>query len=112
MPVMSANAQESTIAAAVGVHHAPDQPPPAPTVAPSPIPAAPPASTPVENEWRLAIVGYVLVFLGSVMVCVLPYFRIPIGLAESAVFLLGIVTVLGGAGVAMWSFIRPIFRRK
>src|SRR5262249_33209363 len=110
---MSANAQESSIAAAVGTVPAPDaaisKSDGEQTSAQT---AGGPISSAAEPNFRhWMVLGYLSIVLGSVLLFVMPFFRLSPGLAEAGVTLTAIVLVIAGAWLAVWSFVLPMLRR-
>ncbi len=115
MPVMSAEARESTIAAAMDVRGSQADSPRAPSVPATPPIAAPvttPQSSAIPSTRRLMVLGYFLLIVGTVLTFVIPSFRLHPGLAEAAIVLICIVSILAGVFLAIWAFVGPLLRQE
>jgi hypothetical protein len=121
MREMSASsAQQSSLAVAVGVTTTESAEVPlratepqaagAPTPASIPTTAAPPVTV-AHPSWRLAITGYLLLILATALVCIIPSLHLHSAFGEAALVLLGIVTLVAGAGMATACFIRDMIRK-
>jgi len=113
MPVMSAEARESTIAAAIDVRGSQADSPRAPVPATTP-PAVPPIakSRIIPSTRRMMILGYFLLIAGTVLTIVIPSFRLHPGLTEAAIVLTCIVSILAGVFLAIWAFVWPLLRQE
>jgi hypothetical protein len=116
MTVMSADGSNSSLTAALEEKDAPVE---GLHAAAAPANGTPARETSVESSQasvpsrsgRLTAISYAMLIVGTIFVCILPRFRLSPGLAEEGVALLGIVTVLAGALLAIWSFVKPLLRR-
>lgn len=114
MPVMSAEARESTIAAAIDVRGGQVDSPRVPPAATTPSPVVPPttkAST-IPSTRRMMVLGYFLLIVGTVITIVVPSFRLHPGLTEAAIVLICIVSILAGVFLAIWAFVWPLLRQE
>jgi hypothetical protein len=112
---MSANVQQSGMAATVGASTPADADAltPSPALAPAPveIPAAIPAPVTATRRPRLTAAGYLLLILGSAMVFIIPHLHLRITVIENGLVILSIIAMLAGAGLVVWSFVRPMLRK-
>ena len=114
MPVMSAEARESTIAAAIDVRGSQADSPRASSPATAPTSAVPPSAKPITiaSTWRMMFLGYFLLIAGTVLTMVIPSFRLHPGLTEAAIVLTCIVSILAGVFLAIWAFVWPLLRQE
>jgi hypothetical protein len=114
---MSANAQQPGMAVAVDASSVPAEGAAlrapevqvAPAIPASPIPPAIAAISPLRT-WRLAGIGYLLMALGSVLVCLMPGLHLAPGFIEGALACISMMAVAAGAGLTTWAFVRPMLR--
>jgi hypothetical protein len=117
MRVMSAEARESTIAAAIDVRGSQADSPRAPSVSINPSPVAIPApaadnADTIPSTRRMMVLGNLLLIVGTILSYIIPIFRLSPGLVEAAVILVSIISVLSGVFLAIWAFVRPLLRRE
>ena len=120
MPEMSADVEHPDLTvAAVGAHAAPGPAPRAIVAAPSngsPDPSPTPTPDPSlpafvdAPRWRMTAAGYVILTAGFALALAIPHLPLRAGLLEDALIILGIVTMLTGAGVVVASFVLSLLR--
>lgn len=60
----------------------------------------------------MMVLGYLLLIASTLLIYVIPWFRLPPGLGEAATVLISIISVLTGVFLAIWAFVRPLLRRE